>query len=217
MSQHFNIPRGEDQEKIQNNIHRVHNQADPHGRAGIAGGPQHRSEKNGSRAEQHGTVENQEITGSQILNIRIDLHPYRNPAGKQGRHQRQEQAHKQCHRACLGGGFFGRLRFSRADFSGDVRKKTDADGGNRAADEPADGAGGAYSGCCFCSERTYHGGINILNGGLGELFQHGGPGQRKNSAQHGPVKSAFLLHRLSHSQYCKLCPLYPILLKCSRT
>ena len=171
-----------DQQIIQHHVDGIHQQVAAHGRPGVAGGAQHGSEDHRGRAKQHRKIDDEEISGGGLLDLRPGVHPAGNvPAQRQG--QRHEgESRRQTGQYGLRRGPGGVIIALRAVFPGDVGQKADGQRGGGAAHHPVDGAGGAHRRRGRRAQPPHHGGIHILRGHLEPLLQHRRPRQR----QHGP-------------------------------
>ena len=177
-----------DQQEIQAHIDDVHPHAYLHGGLGISGSPEGSTENDGSRPGQHGKVEDEEIGGCQIPDSFIYLHPNRYQAAEGQGQDGEEGADDACNQHRLGNGFGSGLLVPGAVGTGNEGQKANAQGRNRAADEPVDGGGGANGGGGVGAQGTDHGGVNILHRRLHQLLQHGGPGQRQDRGDHGGIE-----------------------------
>ena len=116
----------------------------------------------------------------------IDLHPYRHPVAQSQRQYRKENSADQDCQHCLRRGLPRSFFISGANGTGNVGQKSNTNGSYGAADQPIDRAGGTYRRGSLGSQRTDHGGIDVLYRRLHQLFQHCRPGQRQNRRHHFP-------------------------------
>lgn len=176
-----NRPAGIDHEEVQHHVRKVHRDAHPHGRFGVAGCAEDHAEDDAGCPEQHGQVQNEEIPCRQIPDGGIHLHPHGHFAAETGGNGGEEDAHGEHGDHRLGGCFSCPVFIPCADGLGDVGQEAHADGGNGAAHQPADGAGSAHGGGGLSTQGAHHGGVDILHRGLHQLLQHSRPCQGEDN------------------------------------
>ena len=71
----------------------------------------------------------------------------------------------------LSGCLAGTIRLVCAQLAGDIGQEADAQRGDGAVDQPVDGGGSANGSSRMGAKTAYHGRVNILHGGLKNLFK----------------------------------------------
>ena len=193
MGEQAQRPRGIDQQEVQGDVDEVDPHVDVEGRAGVARGPQTGGEHDLCRPEQHGRVEDEEVAGGVLQNVRPGVHPERHLTAQQQGEGGKERPHDQRHQRGLRCGAPGIFSPSRAQLTGDVRQKADAQRSQGAVHQPVDGGGRADGGSGVGADAADHGGVHIGDGRLKNLFENGGPRQQHDGLQRGAA-GKFILH-----------------------
>ena len=120
-------PSGVDQEKVQNHVDQIHNQADRHGLFRVAGRTENGSEDHAGRAEEHRQIENPEIAGSHRAQALFDLHPAGDEVRQADRENREKAAGHQNSQDRLRRGFLCAFRILGTKRLGDIGQKADAE------------------------------------------------------------------------------------------
>ena len=98
------------QEEIQHDIDAVDNDPHPHGRLGVARGPEDGAEQDRGRPEQHGQVKDEKVSPGQLSDGGVNLHPYGDHAADGGTDNGGEDTRNQNHQGGLSRRFFAASR-----------------------------------------------------------------------------------------------------------